>query len=266
LITGVNSGIGLATALRVAKLGFRSVGSVRSQTKADLVAEAAARAGVSVETVILDVADPVGCERVMDETRPWGLVNNAGYGGLAAVEDVGDDEARRVMETMVFAPMRLSRLALSHMRVSGDGGRIVNMSSILGRTTFPLTGWYSAAKHALEVLSDALRVEVASAGVAVVLVEPGGFRTKIWDDLAVEDAYPDSKFAAAYARSRTALRLAERFMGPPSHVAVFVGHALTARHPRDRYLVGMDAAAMSLAQLVTPIAVRDRVSRIGLGL
>jgi NAD(P)-dependent dehydrogenase (short-subunit alcohol dehydrogenase family) len=194
------------------------------------------------------------------------LVNNAGYGGLAAVEDVGDDEARRVMETMVLAPMRLSRLALAHMRVSADGGRIVNMSSILGRTTYPLTGWYSAAKHALEVLSDALRVEVASAGVAVVLVEPGGFRTKIWDDLAVEQGHPDSMFAAAYERSRTALRLAERFMGPPSHVAVFVGHALTARHPRDRYLVGLDAAAMSLAQLVTPIAVRDRMSRIGLGL
>jgi NAD(P)-dependent dehydrogenase (short-subunit alcohol dehydrogenase family) len=167
---------------------------------------------------------------------------------------------------MVFAPMRLSRLALSHMRISGDGGRIVNMSSILGRTTLPLAGWYSAAKHALEVLSDALRVEVASAGVAVVLVEPGGFRTKIWDDLAVEDAHPDSKFAPAYERSRTALRLAERFMGPPSHVAVFVGHALTARHPRDRYLVGLDAAAISLAQLITPIAVRDRMSRIGLGL
>ena len=76
---------------------------------------------------------------MIDDLRPWGLVNNAGYSATGAIEDVGDEEARLLLETMVVAPMRLARLALPHMRAAG-GGRIVNISSIYGRTTTPLTG------------------------------------------------------------------------------------------------------------------------------
>src|SRR5262249_44888244 len=158
LTTGANSGIGLATVVELARLGFHSVGSVRSLEKATRVAEAARRAGVTVDTVQLDVTDPEACARAIETLRPWGLVNNAGQPATGAVEDVGDDEARRVLETMVVAPMRLARLAVPHMRAAG-GGRIVNMSSIYGRTTTPLSGWYQGAKHALEGVSDALRAE-----------------------------------------------------------------------------------------------------------
>ena len=111
-----------------------------------------------------------------------GLVNNAGYGLTGAIEDVDDDEARQVLETMVLAPMRLARLVLPAMREAGSG-RIVNISSIMGRTATPLTGWYQGSKHALEALSDALRMEVAKDGIQVVLIEPGGFKTNIWEDL-----------------------------------------------------------------------------------
>src|SRR6185503_7322619 len=100
LTTGANSGIGLAAAIAIARAGFRSVGSVRS----------AETAGVFVETVLLDVTDAAACERVIDELRPWGLVNNAGYSLTGAVEDVQDDEARQLLETMVIAPARLARL------------------------------------------------------------------------------------------------------------------------------------------------------------
>ena len=175
LTTGANSGIGLATAIEVAKRGFRSIGSVRSREKAEVVEAAAAEAGVEVETVLLDVTDADACARVLSTLRLYGLVNNAGYGLTAAIEDVTDDEAHHLLETMVFAPMRLARLALPNMRAEG-GGRIVNVSSIVGVTTSPLTGWYAAAKHALEALSDSLRMELAGAGVKVVLVEPGGSR------------------------------------------------------------------------------------------
>ena len=140
LITGANSGIGLATAIELGRRGFRSVGSVRSAAKAKAVAAAAAQAGVEVETVLLDVTDAAGSARVIDGLRPWGLVNNAGYSATGAIEDVSDDEARLLLETMVVAPMRLARLALPYMRAAG-GGRIVNISSIYGRTTTPLTGW-----------------------------------------------------------------------------------------------------------------------------
>ncbi len=266
LTTGANSGIGLATTLEVARLGFRSVGSVRSEAKGRLVRRAAARAGVEVETVLLDVTDTDRCGDAIDELRPWGLINNAGYGGMGAVEDVGDDEARMLMETMVMAPMRLSRLAIPHMRASG-GGRVVNMSSIFGRTTAPLAGWYSGAKHALEALSDALRMEVASAGIKVVLVEPGGFRTGIWGEVAETAAVrAGSGYERAYRRSSTGLRLTEPLMGDPTRVAGVVGRALTCRFPAERYLVGLDALALNLAQRYTPTGLRDRVTRFGLGL
>jgi NAD(P)-dependent dehydrogenase (short-subunit alcohol dehydrogenase family) len=100
---------------------------------------------------------------------------------------------------MVVAPMRLARLALPHMRSAG-GGRVVNVSSIYGLTTTPLSGWYQAAKHALEAASDALRVEVARDGIEVVLIEPGGFKTGIWDELDTNIAHrAESNYAGGYA-------------------------------------------------------------------
>ncbi len=266
LTTGSNSGIGLAVALEVARLGFRSVGSVRSEAKARLVHRAAERAGVSVETVLLDVTDSGRCREVIDDLRPWGLVNNAGYGGMGAIEDVGDEEARLLMETMVMAPMRLSRLAAPHMR-AGGGGRVINMSSVFGRTTAPLAGWYSGAKHALEALSDAFRMEVASAGIKVVLVEPGGFRTGIWGEVGeTATIRAGSAYERAYRRSSTGLRLTEPLMGDPARVAGVAGRALTSRFPSERYLVGLDAVALTLARRYTPTGLRDRVARLGLGL
>jgi len=268
LTTGANSGIGLATVLEVARRGFRSVGSVRSGAKAELVADAAREAGVEgVETVQLDVTDADACEQVISDLEPlYGLVNNAGYGLTGAVEDVDDDEARALLETMVLAPMRLARLALPAMRDAGDG-RIVNVSSIMGRTTTPLTGWYQAAKHAIEGVSDALRMEVASAGVKVVLIEPGGFRTNIWEDLQRDiDKRGESRFSGAYQRTQQMMQLSSRLMGEPQQCAQVIAGALASPRPRARYLVGVDAQALALAERFTPTVVKDVVSRLGLGL
>src|SRR5690349_3623471 len=98
LTTGANSGIGLAVALEVAASGFRSVGSVRSEAKAAVVTKAAADAGVTVETVILDINDAAGCEKVIEAVQPDALVNNAGYLVYAPVELVGDDEVHQLFE------------------------------------------------------------------------------------------------------------------------------------------------------------------------
>src|SRR5438874_643062 len=228
LITGANSGIGLATAIELGRRGFRSVGSVRSAAKAKAVAAAAAQAGVEVETVLLDVTDAAGSARVIDGLRPWGLVNNAGYSATGAIEDVSDDEARLLLETMVVAPMRLARLALPYMRAAGDG-RIVNVSSIYGRVTTPLTGWYQGAKHALEGLSDALRMEVARDGIKVVLIEPGGFRTGIWKETEREiEKRAGSRYEGAYGRTLSTTRLWQPLMGDPVRCAKVIGGALTA--------------------------------------
>ncbi len=173
LTTGANSGIGLATAIEAARQGFRSIGTVRSESKGEVLSKAAAEGGVEVEVRLMDVTDADACTDTLSDLELYGLVNNAGYTNTGAIEDVTDDDARHQLETMTIAPMRLARLALPAMRANREG-RIVYVSSIYGRTSTPLSGWYQASKHALEALSDALRMEVAGDGIKVVLVEPCG--------------------------------------------------------------------------------------------
>lgn len=266
LTTGANSGIGLATVVRLATLGFRSVGTVRSETKAAMVAAAAEDAGCSVETMLLDVTDATQCAEVVEHVRPWAVVNNAGYSGIGAIEDVTDDEARHQLETMVVAPMRLARLALPHMRVAGDG-RIINVSSIYGLTTTPFSGWYQASKHALEAASDALRLELARDGIRVVLIEPGGFKTGIWEEFEADVLRrEDSGYEAAYQRMQAVLHPFMRFMGEPEGAANVIARALTATTPHARYLVGRDAQLIAATQPFLPSILRDRVTRFIVGL
>jgi len=231
------------------------------------VAQAARAAGVEVHTVLLDVTDADRCAAVVADLSPYALVNNAGYSLTGAVEDVSDDEARRLFETMVHAPMRLARLALPSMRE--QRGRVVNVSSIAGLATAPFAGHYAGAKHALEALSDALRMEVASDGVKVVLVEPGGFKTGIWEDMERDVARHESagsRHAAAYRRSMQAQRIIEPIMGQPEACARVIADAIETRSPRSRYVVGLDAQAMLLAQRFTPTFLKDRAIRFGLGI
>ncbi|MBW3667992.1 MAG: SDR family oxidoreductase [Actinobacteria bacterium] len=268
LTTGANSGIGLATVLELARRGYRSVGSVRSDEKAEFVQKAAADVGVEVETILLDVGDADQCERALAGLRLYGLVNNAGYAVTGAIEDVSDEEARGILETMTIAPMRLARLALPAMRDQGSG-RIVNVSSIAGRATAPFAGWYTAAKHGLEAASDALRMEVAGDNIKVVLVEPGGFRTGIWDDTERDIARREehgTRYSVGYRRALQAIRLGSPVMGDPGTVARTIASAVDARSPRARYLVGIDAQLATVATSFTPTAVRDRITRLVLGL
>jgi NAD(P)-dependent dehydrogenase (short-subunit alcohol dehydrogenase family) len=266
LTTGANSGIGLATVLELARRGFRSVGTVRSAAKAEAVANAAAGVGVDIETAILDVTDADGCAEVIRTYEPTALVNNAGYSVTGAIEDVDDAEARAAFETMVLAPVRLARLAVPHMREC-NRGRVVMVSSIYGRTTTPLTGWYQGCKHALEGLTDALRMEVARDGIGVSLVEPGGFKTGIWEETEREIAKREgSRYDTAYRRTLGSTRLYQPFMGDPVRCARVIASALTARFPRPRYLVGYDAQALALWSSFTPTRVKDEIVRRTLGL
>jgi NAD(P)-dependent dehydrogenase (short-subunit alcohol dehydrogenase family) len=266
LVTGANSGIGLATVVELARTGFAAVGTVRSAAKADVVAKAAADAGVDVETAILDVTDATACEEVVARHRPRVLVNNAGFGMVGAVEDVGDDEARHAFETMVLAPVRLARLAIPPMRDAG-GGRIVMVSSIYGRASTPLTGWYQGCKQALEGVTDALRMEVARDGIAVALVEPGGFRTGIWDDTASDvTRRSGSRYDTAYRRTLLTTELTEPLMGDPEECARVIATACTTRFARARYLVGYDAQTIAFWNRLTPTRVKDEIVRRAFGL
>lgn len=272
LVTGANSGIGLVTALELARAGYDVVGSVRSQAKADVVERAAADKGVTVRTIELDVDDAASAEaglaafQELTGAGPWALVNNAGFAQSGAVEDVPDELARRQLETNVLAPIRLARLVLPGMRDRGEG-RIVNISSIAGRLSIPLMGWYCASKHALEALTDALRMEVEQDGVRVVLVEPGMFGTDIWS-AAMEGGFPEptgARYAAAYAHAE-ALGAKSHQLPDPIWVARTVRVALANPVPLARYLVGFDAVGGALAQTLLPSTVTDYVKSVAAGL
>lgn len=268
LVTGANSGIGLVTVVELAKAGYDVVGTARSSDKAAGIHQAAERAGVRVRTVVCDVSTADGSQAAVTEAEGltggvWGLVNNAGYAQAGAVEDVDDEAVRAQLEVNVVTPARLARLVLPGMRERGDG-RIVNVSSIAGRVSVPLTGWYCASKHALEAVSDALRIEVAPFGVKVVLIEPGGFGTNIWSAAEVPTAHAEV-YAQAYRRAQQVTGNGRR-LPDPVWVARAIRLALGVPRPLPRYLVGFDAMGGVLAESVTPTFVTDLVKQAATGL
>ena len=146
-------------------------------------------------------------------------------------------------------------------------GRVVNVSSIYGLTTTPFSGWYQASKHALEAVSDALRLEVARDGIKVVLIEPGGVKTQIWEEMEADvGRRAESLYEAQYRRVLALLAPYRALMIGPETVARVIGNALTTRAPRARYLVGWDAEGVAVAQALVPTVVKDRVSRLLSGL
>ena len=261
LTTGANSGIGLASVIEVARRGYRSVGSVRSPEKAEAVRRQARDAGVEVETVLLDLADAEAARGVVEEVRPEALVNNAGYMSYRAFEDTDESEARDLLEVLLLAPLRLARHALPQMRAAG-WGRVINVSSTSGSVHFPMMGWYQGAKSALEAVSDAMRMELASDGIAVVVVRPGSFKSGVIEDIRRDvEKFKDSRYAQSYQRMLEALDSSERFWGDPQRVAKVIAKALDARSPDPHYVVGADAWINRLTDPITPTRVRDFMLR-----
>jgi NAD(P)-dependent dehydrogenase (short-subunit alcohol dehydrogenase family) len=273
IVTGANSGIGLASVLRFAARGFETWGTVRSEDKADELREAAAEAGCAerVRPLVLDVSDH---ERVVEAWKElpdfYAVVNNAGFSQTGAVEEVSAALARAQLDVNLISPAVVAGCALPGMRRLG-AGRIVMVSSVAGRAAvMPLNGWYHASKFGLEALSDVLRVEVASFGVAVSIVEPGFFKTGITtrarDIAAQRAAHADSPYASAYERMDTLVELVERFAPPASWVARAIVSAVESRSPLRRYVVGLDALATIAAETLAPRALTDFAMRVAANL
>ena len=271
LVTGANSGIGAVTCLELAGAGWDVIGSARTPDKAARLTDLAAERGLALRTVLLDVDDDASCRAAVEEVQQLtgglhALVNNAGFARSGAVEDVSDEQARAQFETNVIAPARLARLVLPGMRERGEG-RIVNISSVAGRLSTPLMGWYCASKHALEAMTDALRMEVEGDGVKVSLIEPGMFATDVWA-AAQTGGFPEttsSRYAAAYARGE-ALGARAHKLPDPVWVARTIRIALTNPVPLARYVVGADAVGGILAETLLPTLVTDYVKALSTGL
>jgi len=258
LITGCSTGIGRATAERLAEKGWTVYATARRpESIEDLQAK-------GCKTLALDVTEEASMRAAVDhveaaEGAVGVLVNNAGYSQSGAVESVNLDDVRSQFETNVFGLVRMCQLALPGMRAQG-WGKIVNVSSMGGKMTFPGGGIYHGTKHAVEAISDALRFEVRGFGVDVIVIEPGLIKTQ-FGEAAVNSIQsgtsgngPYAKFNAAVAEATAGVYdgpLA-KLGGGPDTVARKIEKAITRRRPRTRYPVTPSARMIMGIHTVLP--------------
>lgn len=263
LVTGASSGIGEATARELAAAGLTVYAAARRVERMQPLTE------VGIRPLALDVTDDASMEAaveriVAEQGRIDVLVNNAGYGSYGAIEDVPMEEARAQVEVNVFGAARLIQLVLPHMRAQRSG-TIVNVTSMGGKISTPLGGWYHATKFALEALSDCLRMEVAPFGIDVVVIEPGGIRTE-WSGIAadkvraVSGTGPYAPQGNAVADSLASESNARR-SSQPELIGRTIRRAVTARRPRTRYAVGFGAKPMIAVHALLPDRTYDAMMR-----
>jgi NAD(P)-dependent dehydrogenase (short-subunit alcohol dehydrogenase family) len=248
LITGCSSGFGLLAALQFARKGDRVFASMRDLARSADLDRAAEAEGLSIEKVRLDVTDEASVREAVQQVvaaagRIDVLVNNAGIGHHGPLEETDDDEAREIFDTNFFGAMNVVRQVAPLMRRQGSG-TIVNVSSLAGRVPPPFGGVYSASKFALEAASEALYFELHPFGVRVLLIEPGGFQTRIEESRRVSRRFTEGSpyldFERRFEEALTRLPAAG-VRADPQIVAELIYEAVYDKEPKLRYLVGQDA-------------------------
>jgi NAD(P)-dependent dehydrogenase (short-subunit alcohol dehydrogenase family) len=245
LITGSNSGFGLLSARAFAKAGHHVNATLRNPAKGEAL-EALKAEGLPVSILALDVTDQASIDAAAKAAAASGpidvLVNNAGFEVSGPVENLSDASLRRQFDTNVLGVVRTIRAVAPAMRTRG-AGTIINISSVAGHVTAPFTGAYSASKHAVEALSEALWFELRPFGVRVVLIEPGAFDTQFGANIIPEPDFgedsPYRPLAARFAKAMEGFR-----SGPPQdpqEVADLVLAAAVSEDPKLRHLAGNDA-------------------------
>jgi NAD(P)-dependent dehydrogenase (short-subunit alcohol dehydrogenase family) len=263
LVTGASAGIGKAIVRRLLADGWTVYGVARRVgNMADIQA-----AGAKV--LAMDVTDETGMQAAVNELlaaegRIDALVNNAGYGSYGAIEDVPLAEARRQFEVNVFGVARLTQLVLPVMR-KAHSGTIVNITSMGGRIWMPIGGWYHATKHALEVLSDALRVEARPFGIHVVVVQPGAIQSE-WAGIAADNLERTSRDSVYQDTIGPMTRVLRNYgkAASPDVVARAVSRAVNSAHPRRRYATPADAKLLIFLHWLLPDAAFERMLKVAL--
>jgi NAD(P)-dependent dehydrogenase (short-subunit alcohol dehydrogenase family) len=264
LITGASSGIGRATALLLSEAGFAVYAGVRKTTDAESLEDSA---NGDLRPLILDVTSPeqvsAAIDRIREDGGLSGLVNNAGLYMGGPLELMTDDEIEATYAVNVTGLLRITRACLPLLRDSG--GRIVNISSISGLVALPGVSVYAGSKHAVEAITDSLRVELGALGLRVIAVEPGSIETEIWRKGAERDeerSHHDRELRRIYKPILTLLEKLNRNPRgiPAERVAEVVKLALTADDPNNRYTVGADAKTLSVLRWL-PDPIRDGMIR-----
>src|SRR4051812_41571848 len=267
LITGCARGIGRVTAERLARAGWDVFAGVRRETDGD------ALRAERVTPVVLDITDDAQVA-ALDGALPARLdavVNNAGIAVGGPVEGVPLDDVRRQLEVNVVGQLAVTRAVLPRLRASR--GRVVFVSSLSGRVSTPMTGIYNASKFALEGLADALRLEVGTWGIKVVLVEPAQTDTDMWReaesalDASIAALAPEHR--ALYAKhlegARKAIPRSQKIASSADGAAATIERALTARRPKARYVVGTGPRVQGALVGVMPTRVLDAGLRAAFG-
>jgi NADP-dependent 3-hydroxy acid dehydrogenase YdfG len=266
LITGCSSGIGYATAERLAVDGWKVYATARQPETLSGLKEK------GCETLALDVTDEASMSAAVEtvvaaEGAVGVLVNNAGYSQSGAVESVPIEQIRRQFETNVFGLIRMCQLVLPGMRQQ-RWGKIVNLGSMGGRLVFPGGGVYHATKYSVEALSDALRFEVRGFGVDVILIEPGLIVTKFGEvaaasvgESATDGAYEDFNRKVAQATEDAYKGPLAKLGAGPEAVANTIAGALKSKRPKARYAVTPSAHLLINQRRITPDRVWDLMMR-----
>ena len=276
VITGASTGIGEACALRMDRLGWRVFAGVRKEADGQALRE---KASENLTPIIMDVteqptidASAATVTAAVGESGLAGLINNAGVGVGGPLEFISVDELRRQLEVNVIGQIAVTQAFMPLIRKAT--GRIVNMGSIGGRMATPFLGPYNASKFAMEALTDSLRQELYPWGIHVSIIEPGSIATPIWEKskAAIEELKETLPEEAMMLYGETVEAVEKALVEfeaagiPADEVAKFAEHALTARTPKTRYVVGRDAQIQRLLVKWAPDRVRDGLVRRQLGL
>ena len=258
LITGASAGIGKITCLYLAEKGYTVIGTSRASSRlGDLYSEADQR-GVTVHGLELDINSDAEVQRVMPEVfNQFGeihaLVNNAGYGLWGPLEIVSIDEMKTLFETNVFAVLRMTQMVLPAM-IERRAGKIVNISSVLGRLAIPFNGAYASSKYALEGLSESMNHEVSPFGVHVALVEPGLFETEFQRSQvrAQRADDPNLAYAPYVQRYNDRHQTFDKLASDPVKVAKVIHKIIRSRRPALRHPVGLESHAGIMGTRLLP--------------
>ena len=244
LVTGASSGIGQETAVKLAEKGFAVIAAARRMERLTALADQVE----GITPIQVDLSQPNGtekfCEYLSTLADPISvLVNNAGYSVRGAMEDVPIEAARRLFEVNLFALIRVTQACLPAMRRQRKG-IIVNLSSIVGKFTFPGSGIYAASKHALEAITDAMRMELEPMGIKVVAIRPGPIATD-FNDVATEMtgdlmARTDADYKPIYqtAGEYTGKMFADLHIPGPELIANLIMQAVLSGAPKIVYSAG----------------------------
>jgi len=271
LITGTSSGFGMLTAITLAKQGYLVVATMRDLSRREELVKLAEQAGISerLQYVQLDVTDAESVQKAVgtvlhNNGRIDMLVNNAGFAVGGFIEEVSMEDWRRQMETNLFGLIAVTRAVLPVMREQ-EQGLIINLSSVSGLSGFPGYAPYAASKFAVEGFTESLRHEMSSFGVRVVLVEPGSYRTPIWNKglgeiHRSEDSPYKHKLDAVLRYSKHASETAP----DPQEVADLIGRIARIRAPRLRYALGKGSHVLIIGKALLPWKWLERIIARGL--